>query len=86
MDKIGEMAGLEANDNGEHGTDDYQIEKADKNDPDKVVDGCQLRGARRYLQRWEKTKDDEDKAIASPDYNAESIAGFSTGKISFVLS
>jgi hypothetical protein len=72
LDALGKAAGLEAPDPNEndspHGTDDAQ--------PQDTPAGCELKGARKYLQTY-INKGNED--IASPDYNAESYAAAATG-------
>ena len=73
LDSIGSLANLEAGPNGRHGTDDFQEQN---------LDGCELRGARNYLTRWQG---DTTGDLASPDYNAESLAGFATGEYTVVL-
>jgi len=66
LDSLAAQAGLAApdtgNDQGRHGTDDAQT-------------GCELLGARAWLQTY---KQDDQKT--SPDYNAESYAAAATGK------
>ena len=63
LDTLASQAGLQANpsEGNRHGTDDIQ-------------DGCELDGARAFLQKY-KNKNTQD---ASPDYNAESYAAAAT--------
>jgi hypothetical protein len=73
LNALGEAAGLEAPDpednKSPHGTDDAQTQD--------TATGCELKGARKYLQTYINRGDDE--TIASPDYNAESYAAAATG-------
>jgi hypothetical protein len=63
LDAVGRAAGLTADGDGLYGTFDPQT-------------GCELLGARDYLTAWEDDKNDQ---LASPDYNAESLAAVATG-------
>lgn len=69
---LASFAGLEppedGPDAGRAGTDDAQ---------DDSQDGCELDGARNFLNRYKR--DNGAGNVASPDYNAESYAAAATG-------